>query len=232
MKNSLPAGKINVLKQQVIPILSVILIYGCFILLTLLLEINEIVNVKSFNYNFWWGITGNFLNAFTSGYFIKKYISKISYLFTFKVSFNKYLLLLITVSSGIFLNFCSNYIDDFFNNYLPMFDLETYYEDISLNLQNPQYRILTIIGSGFITGLSEEFFLRGLCYNLFRKNKSITTSIILNIFIFILLHPIPAFIPSYILINTVICLFYEYSKSLMIPISIHVSYNVTSLILM
>jgi len=90
--------------------------------------------------------------------------------------------------------------------------------------------ILTILSFGIIVPIFEEIMYRGIIFNLLRENMPITAALIIQALIFAIMHMnmlqgIYTFVGGLI-----IGLAYHWTKSLWVPIIIHVSWNTSSLI--
>ena len=84
--------------------------------------------------------------------------------------------------------------------------------------------LLFIVG-GFIGPVAEEIFFRGICYRYFRK-WGILSGIIVTTGIFVVAHSLKNNLPiPQIIGGVVFALSYEYSKSLVSPIIIHIAGN-------
>jgi len=80
-----------------------------------------------------------------------------------------------------------------------------------------------------ITPIIEEMFFRGFCYRILRKELSLFWSITIVTLIWLGFHPIAAWIPPLIVINLVLCLSFERTGSLNVPILIHALINFVNL---
>jgi len=76
-----------------------------------------------------------------------------------------------------------------------------------------------------VTPIGEEIFMRGFIYRLLRLEYNTYISILISTLIFIIFHPVLAWLPSLIIVNIVICLIYEKSKLIWDPILLHASIN-------
>jgi len=211
------------------PIYVVIGVYIIFIVISIAIENAEIVNHRTFIYTFVSGLVGNFIIGSLSIYFISANLGGFGNLFRFEGRKREYVFFFVSFFLALILAYLTAHMNSFFSEYLPTFDIELYHQDLSRQFQKIENRILAFLGTGLITGFSEEVFFRGLCFNIIRKKRNIVVAILSNIIIFILLHPVPAFIPGYIIVNVVICLLYYYSRTLWTPVIMHVTLNLTSL---
>lgn len=164
-------------------------------------------------------------------YFIKKNNLPKEKFVNFLIPKSGVFLLVLAIIVGFALRYLSNVLDTFFLQYLPTFQLDLFYAQI-MKLTNSIYGIVILtITVGIATSIAEEVFFRGFCYNLIRLRKSFFVATFWNIIIFLIFHPIPAYFPSLIISNIVICIFYEYTKSLTFPILVHLTFNIIPLFL-
>ena len=85
--------------------------------------------------------------------------------------------------------------------------------------------ILLFVVGGVVGPIAEELFFRGICYGYFRK-WGILSAIIITTGIFVVAHSIKNNVPvPQIVGGVVFALSYEYSKSLVSPIIIHIAGN-------
>lgn len=97
--------------------------------------------------------------------------------------------------------------------------------------QNVFETLLLIISICIIPAIIEEILFRGLLYNILRTKYSIAVTIIVIIVAFYLFHLDPQMIPIIIVGNVLLCLVYEYTKSLLTPIIIHFGINLSTVII-
>lgn len=90
--------------------------------------------------------------------------------------------------------------------------------------------ILLALSISLIPAFIEEIFFRGVLYKNFRKKYGITISVIILTIIFYLFHLDPQMIFFLIIGNIVLCLSFEYTKSLVVPFVIHLGINFSSLL--
>lgn len=101
-------------------------------------------------------------------------------------------------------------------------------ESISL-LDNNYKKIIFLIVIGFIVPIIEEFYMRLFAYSILREKFNIIIATILNTIIFLFFHLNPSIFPFIIISNIIICLSYEYTKNILIPVLIHITINTYSL---
>ena len=113
----------------------------------------------------------------------------------------------------------------YFTKLLPMVGLEEIYKQMKEVINSFEKVIFWILIVELTTAFCEELFFRRFFYKVFRYKYNIAYSILYTTFIFLLFHPIPAYIPAFIIVNIIICASYEYSKTLAIPVIIHFVIN-------
>ena len=85
--------------------------------------------------------------------------------------------------------------------------------------------ILLFVVGGFLGPIAEEIFFRGICYGYFRK-YGVLSAIIITTGVFVVAHAVKNTLPiPQIAGGIVFALSYEYSRSLVTPIIIHISGN-------
>lgn len=100
-------------------------------------------------------------------------------------------------------------------------------------LQKPQNHfeaILLFFSISIIPAFIEEIFFRGILYQTIRRKYGIGLSTFFLTIIFYLFHLDPQMIFFLTIGNLVLCLTYEYSKSLVIPFVIHAGINFSVLL--
>ena len=212
---------IKYLVYGVLSILSINILTG---IAEALIEIIFSVNLDTFNYLIISSIAENIVLLFIINYYLKKININITELFSNTLDANV-LWIIAAIFTSILLRYISTIIDSEMLKILPTFDLDDYYKLIIQNLTGTKNILLAFLAFGIVTGFCEEIFLRGFCYNLLRKRYTISTAILINTIIFLLFHPIPAYFVSFIIVNIMFCIFYEKSKSLLIPIVMHATIN-------
>lgn len=90
--------------------------------------------------------------------------------------------------------------------------------------------ILLVFSISIIPAFIEEIFFRGILYKNFRKKYGITISVLISTTTFYLFHLDPKMIFFLIIGNIVLCLSFEYTKSLVVPFVIHLGINFSSLL--
>lgn len=90
--------------------------------------------------------------------------------------------------------------------------------------------ILMMLSISILPALVEEIFFRGILYRNFRKKYGIIISVIILTIVFYLFHLDPQMIFFLIIGNIVLCLSFEYTKSLVVPFVIHLGINFCSLL--
>jgi membrane protease YdiL (CAAX protease family) len=139
----------------------------------------------------------------------------------------KFYIWIMAIMVGLLLKFSSEGLTDLFSKVLPISD---YYSDITSNLISTENKILYVLFTGLWTPFCEEIFFRGFCYGNLRVRYNVTISILINILIFAIFHPILVYIPSIILFSLILCMSYELTKNLLIPIVIHATVNISLVI--
>ncbi len=91
-------------------------------------------------------------------------------------------------------------------------------------------KIIYIFMVGIVIPIIEEIYMRLYAYNLLREKFNIIVAILLNTIIFLLFHINPSLFPFIIIGNIILCLSYEYTKNLLVPMLIHVTINTYSII--
>jgi membrane protease YdiL (CAAX protease family) len=125
----------------------------------------------------------------------------------------------------------TNYILEISASILPGLSVvDDMFKELRNNVKTTTDIVLTFLSIGIITPMAEEIFFRGFCYKLLRMKYNKFVSLSILTMLFILFHPVPNWIPHLILLNLILCLSYEYSNSLVVPISMHATLNVLSLI--
>ncbi len=141
-----------------------------------------------------------------------------------------YLNIILAITIGFFFAVNSELLLEFSSKYLPDFNFENYYDNTTDALKSLPFKLVYIFIAGFISSIIEELFFRGYCYTYLRKTFGIGYSLLLNTIIFSAFHPVPAILPLIVLFNIVCCLGLEYSKSLIIPICVHIIFNTTMIL--
>jgi membrane protease YdiL (CAAX protease family) len=90
--------------------------------------------------------------------------------------------------------------------------------------------VLLVFSISFIPAFVEEIFFRGILYKTFRKKYGITASIIILTVIFYLFHLDPQMIIFLVFANIILCLSFEWTKSLVVPFIVHLGINFSSLL--
>jgi membrane protease YdiL (CAAX protease family) len=86
-------------------------------------------------------------------------------------------------------------------------------------------RILLFLVGGIIGPVAEEVFFRGICYGFFRR-WGVMAAVVLTTLVFVSAHSVRSVVPVLQIIGGVVfALAYEREKSLMVPITIHVTGN-------
>jgi membrane protease YdiL (CAAX protease family) len=114
---------------------------------------------------------------------------------------------------------------------------------LGLPLENPQLEfiipqdlswisgIALFILGGILVPIAEEVFFRGVIYKSLRERLGVATGVILSSLIFGLVHIDIAIAVTAFILGIIIALVYEYSKSLLTAILIHVINNSVKLFL-
>jgi membrane protease YdiL (CAAX protease family) len=133
-----------------------------------------------------------------------------------------YLIYFLMFVLGIILYYFTVIITGYFKTILPY---NNYASEESTKFTTIQYKLIYLLITGILSPLCEEIFFRGYCYGYTRQHLGILFSMLINIAIFAILHPIPAFIPSLIFASVVFCYSFEWTHSVLYPFIIHATYN-------
>ena len=115
---------------------------------------------------------------------------------------------------------------------LPSFEIfEEIRQEMFIKPKNNFESLLLIFSISIIPAITEEIMMRGILYNIFRKKYSIFITIVILTILFYLFHLDPQMIPFVIIGNIVLCLAYEQTKSLVVPVLIHFGINLSSLLI-
>jgi membrane protease YdiL (CAAX protease family) len=156
----------------------------------------------------------------TSGLKIKKYINfkkKNKYLFAF------------AIISGITLAILGRWIFSYFSQQITDLGVIDRNAAVYSQLDNLLNKAVFFLTLGILVPVSEELFMRLYAYTVLREKFNIFLAVFFNTIIFVLFHPIPALIPVIILSNVILCLSYEYTKNILVPVIIHSVVNSYSL---
>ena len=136
------------------------------------------------------------------------------------------ILLIGTIS--IFFVLVIEYFTDPIAKTLPHFKIfdEIYLEMLQLP-KNYYELVIQVTSVTIITAIVEELFFRGFLYKTLRKKYNVSISVLILTAIFILFHLNPQIL--IIVANIILCLSFEYSKSLSLPIFIHTGINAATL---
>ena len=96
--------------------------------------------------------------------------------------------------------------------------------------KNFREAVLLFFSASIIPAFIEEIFFRGVIYRNIRRKYGIAFSIFLLTIVFYLFHLDPQMIFFLTIGNLVLCLTYEYTKSLVIPFVIHAGINFSVLL--
>jgi len=111
--------------------------------------------------------------------------------------------------------------------HLELFD--EIYSDIFQIPNNISELIFLFLSITIITAIVEELFFRGFLYKTLRRKYSIPVSILIMSVIFFLFHLNPQMLIFTTVANIVLCLTFEYSKTLSLPVFIHTGINAVTL---
>ena len=143
-----------------------------------------------------------------------------------KSSENLFKYLIITILTAIVLFAALNALSDLLINYLPVFPGQDEMIDfIRLNLKSIPDLIIWLVVVDLVISICEEFLFRGFAFKLFRVRYGFRMATLFTIIFFLMFHPSPAFIPSFIIGNIIICKIYDKTDSLLFPIIIHFIIN-------
>ena len=90
--------------------------------------------------------------------------------------------------------------------------------------------ILLTFSLSVIPAFIEEIFFRGILYKNFRRKYGVTNSVIVLTIIFYLFHLDPQMVFFLIIGNIVLCLSFEFTRSLVVPFIIHLGINFSTLL--
>ena len=155
--------------------------------------------------------------------FIK--ISKVKLLDILKIDKKLLYLIPITISFGMAFSIMGSLMFKFFSQIITDIGVIERNKEVYSELTSFLNKSIYFAVLGIITPISEEIFMRAYAYKVLRNRFNIVISILLNTIIFILFHLIPSFIPVIIFANIVLCLSYEYTKNLYVPIILHLTIN-------
>lgn len=146
-----------------------------------------------------------------------------------KIEKRLYYILPLTVVIGIILKVAGRIMYTYFSQ--GDGDLEIIQRNALINsyLNTFQNKIIFFLAVGLLAPLSEELFMRAYAYNILRERHGLIVSLIANTIIFVLFHPVLSLVPVLIFTNLLLCLSYEYSKNLFVPIILHSTVNSYSL---
>ena len=91
--------------------------------------------------------------------------------------------------------------------------------------------IIAFISIAIIAPLVEEIVFRGFIYKTLRTKYNISFSIFISFVLFYLFHLDPQMLIMLSIVSIALCLSYEYSQSLTLPVLIHSGINISSLLL-
>ena len=216
--------KESVLKLSILFILTSI----CIDLLLVIFE--SIFNIPS---TITWDFISNFAGAMLLLILLRRAIKVLfgqTYFDLFK-SNKKYFISFVIIILSILLVYGINYITHPISLLLPTSEI---FDEIRKEmLQKPQNHleaILLFLSISIIPAFIEEIFFRGVLYQTIRRKYGVAFSTFLLTIIFYLFHLDPQMIFFLTIGNLVLCLTYEYSKSLVIPFVIHAGINFSVLL--
>lgn len=131
---------------------------------------------------------------------------------------------------GIIANITGEYFSTLLTHNFPNIGYNEEMHEVNKGINSNLNFAIFLLIVGVISSTIEELFMRLYAYNVLRRKFNIILAILFNTIIFIILHPIPSILPFVIIGNIVLCLSYEYSKNILIPISIHMTINIYSMI--
>lgn len=101
------------------------------------------------------------------------------------------------------------------------------------NAKYADYDLLYILGTTILIPIAEELYFRGIIFNALIKRMSAKKSIILNAFIFGLIHlSAPLMVPLKFLMGFILALIYFKTKNIFYSMLIHSIFNSTVILLM
>ena len=117
-------------------------------------------------------------------------------------------------------------------NKLPKLEIfDEIYSEMFQVPKNTYELILLFLSTTIITAIVEELFFRGFLYKALRKKYNIYISILILSIIFFLFHLNPQMLIFVAVTNIILCLAFEYGKSLSLPVFIHTGINAITLVL-
>jgi membrane protease YdiL (CAAX protease family) len=183
--------------------------------------------------NIFWNFLSDFIGAVILLYLLKRVVAIL-----FNQNLNDYFKIdfgilksfsLVILSIGLVL--LVSYVTYPLASQLPAFEI---FDEIRQEIfQKPKTGfdfILIVLSISIIPAFVEEIFFRGILYKNIRKKYGITISVIILTIIFYLFHIDPQMIFFLIIGNIVLCLSFEYTKSLVVPFVIHLGINFSSLL--
>src|SRR4030095_14039726 len=143
-------------------------------------------------------------------------------------SLDRKLIILIPVSIvvGIITNIAASYVVDIYTRNLIDFGHGEKIGLIISDVKTFQNKLVYIITVGIIVPVVEEMYFRLYVYRVLRGKFNIIVAILINIIIFLIFHINLELLPFFIIANIVICLCYEYTKNILMPIVIHMTLNI------
>lgn len=220
----------NKLIILIVSVLSIVFFDAFYSISSILLNIEDVLNFTKFEDSMFDKIITN-LFLLTIGIVsikisYKKYDLKQVFKFDRKLSY--YIPLAIAI--GILTNIFGVFIVDLLTSSLYDFGHAETISKITSSIDSNYKKLIYIFMVGIIIPIIEEIYMRLYAYTILKEKFNIFSAILLNTVIFLLFHINPSLFPFIIIGNIVLCLSYEYTKNLLIPILIHIAINTYSLI--
>lgn len=122
--------------------------------------------------------------------------------------------------------FASNKVAEWSSGFLPSYPLvESVIADLMVLSTETEGLVTLLFTTCLVAPVVEEVFFRGFCYRVLRRDYSVTFSLLVSVSVFSIMHPVPAWVPHILLVNTVLCLSFELTGNLVQPIVIHSTLN-------
>jgi hypothetical protein len=84
-----------------------------------------------------------------------------------------------------------------------------------------------LLFNGILTPIFEEIYFRGFVLRMMLLKFGFLNSFLVTAMVFVIFHPIPAYIPAYFIVQLINCLAFYKTRKLFAPITFHIAYNTT-----
>lgn len=211
-------------------VIIIILFDALYSISSIVLNIEDIFHFNKFEDSLFDKTLVNVFLISVSFISLKLSYGKYDWANVFQFDRNLYFFVPLAIIIGIITNIFGVFVVDLFTATLEDFghgeSVASILSDIDTNLQKLIY--ISIVG--IIIPIIEEVYMRLYAYNILREKFNIFITILLSTIIFLLFHINLSLFPFVIIANVVLCLSYEYTKNLIVPITIHMTINIYSLI--